>query len=299
MNLSENQLRTLSQIAIEAAKAAGSIINAHRETNFAVEKKETGTSAAAQVVTEVDHKAQSTILERLAPTCGEYHLALLTEESPDDGERHEKPAFWSIDPMDGTLNFVNHQPGFSVSIGLVAQNGAPLIGIAYDPVSGDLYRAIGGQGAFLNDQALSIPPLDPSQPLVLRTDFSFETHPWLEKTRTRLEQIAEKLGLSSAEIRYRTGAVLNACEILQQPNICYFKYPKQGNSGGSLWDYAATACLYGETGGVATDILGQPMELNRQGSTFMNHRGLLYASDKSIAEHVLAMYRDLNQQPDN
>jgi 3'(2'), 5'-bisphosphate nucleotidase/myo-inositol-1(or 4)-monophosphatase len=129
--------------------------------------------------------------------------------------------------------------------------------------------------------------------LILQTDTSFQTHAWFERTRVGLVNIARQLGLNSAALQYRTGAVLNACSILEQPNCCYFKYPRIENSGGSLWDYAATACLFHEAGAIATDIHGQAMDLNRSGSTFMNHQGLLYAADHSLAEHIYSFYQSL------
>jgi len=296
MMLSQRQLAELARHAVSAAKAAGRVIGGHRRSDVRVDHKEIGTSAASQVVTEVDHKAQAAILEILLPSCADYDLALLTEESADDGERLMKPAFWSIDPMDGTLAFIEGKPGFSVSVALVAHDGTPLIGVVYDPVTENLYHAVRGQGAWKNDQRLQPPPLDPAEPLRLQTDFSFQTHPWRERTQVGLTDIAERLGLKGAAIHYRVGAVMNACDVLETPNSCYFKYPRSGNSGGSLWDYAATACLFHEAGGTACDIHGRPMELNRADTTFMNHRGLLYAGDKRLAERIIAFYRSLARE---
>ncbi len=289
MTLESSRLAKLSGLAVEAARAAGRIIRVHRNTGVQVRHKDVGDSIASQVVTEVDLKAQVAILEVLRPSLGEYGLALLAEESPDDGQRHEKPAFWCIDPMDGTLAFINGTPGFAVSIALVARDGSPLIGVVYDPVEDALYHAAQGQGARKNGQPIALPGLDPALPLVLRTDISFRKHPRFEQTREGLQRIAGELGLAGVEIQCAVGAVMNACGVLQEPNSFYFKYPRQGDSGGSLWDYAATACLFGEAGAVACDAQGRPMELNRADSTFMNHRGILYATDRYLAERVMAV----------
>lgn len=293
MSFDDQQLNQLCDLAVQAALAAGEIIQAHRQVDVAVRTKAIDTSLAGQVVTEVDHKAQAVILEILLPSCAQFDLALLTEESPDDGARQQRPAFWCIDPMDGTLPFTQGIPGFSVSIALVARDGTPLIGVVFDPVSQTLYRGMRGQGAWRNDLPIVVPVLDRTQRLILRTDFSFEKHRWLEPTRAGLERIAAELGMPGAEIRFRTGSVLNACEILATPHICYFKYPRKTDNGGSLWDYAASACLFNELGAVATDMFGQPMELNRSGSTFMNHKGILYAGDRELADRLVAFHRTL------
>jgi 3'(2'), 5'-bisphosphate nucleotidase/myo-inositol-1(or 4)-monophosphatase len=295
VNPSVDQLQKLTQLAITATRAAGDIINHHRHDKVQVHHKDRGTSAASQVVTEVDHKAQAAILEILEPSCANYDLALLTEESPDNGQRLNKAAFWSIDPMDGTLAFINNTPGFSVSIALVAQNGDPLIGVVYDPVTENLFHAIQNKGAFKNGNALVIPPLDHRKPLILQTDFSFQEHPWFDPTLAGLKEIAQKLELNGADIQYAAGGVLTACKILEAPNTCYFKYPRTDNSGGSLWDYAATACLFHEAEAVATDIYGQPMDLNRADSTFMNHRGLLYAARRTLAEEFMLLHEKLSR----
>lgn len=294
MPFNQDQLTTLSQLAVEAARAAGKVINTYRSSELEVQHKAVGDSIVSQVVTEADHKAQDAILEILQPSLEEFGLAMLTEESPDDGSRHRCQAFWCVDPMDGTYAFIHDASGFSVSIGLVAQDGTPLIGVVYDPVEDDLYLAIKGQGAYKNNRSLKAPRLDFQRPLILRTDKSLKRDLRIDEIREGVESIAKQLGLAGAEIVYRVGAVMNACGILEDANIFYFKVPRVGDVGGSLWDYAATACLYNEAGAVASDVFGQAMELNRVGSTFMNHRGLLYASDAGLAQHVIEMNRGLS-----
>ncbi|MGD8641778.1 MAG: inositol monophosphatase family protein, partial [Gammaproteobacteria bacterium] len=66
----------------------------------------------------------------------------------------------------------------------------------------------------------------------------------------------------------------------------YFKMPKPEKGGGSLWDFAASAALFLELGYVATDFHGQPLDLNRRDSTYMNHRGVLFATDLSLATDI-------------
>lgn len=293
MTLSADDLDALTQQAITAARAAATIIREHYRGDVEVLHKDRGDSIASQVVTEVDHRAQAAILDILAPNCERFDLAILAEESADSGERLIKPAFWSIDPLDGTLAFIRQQPGFAVSIALVSRSGAPLLGVVLDPVTDTLYHAMRHHGVFRNGQPLSIPPIDPNQPLVLQTDPSFVKHRWFDRTLAGLADIAAAMGLPGADIRYAAGGVMTACRILEHPNTCYFKYPRSHDSGGSLWDYAATACLFHEAGGVATDIHGQPMQLNRPDSTFMNHRGLLYAGTEEIAAHIRALHERL------
>ncbi len=287
--MNDLDLELLCQLAIDAALSAGAVISGYAKKEVEVEYKAISSSLATQVVTEVDRQAQTAILKILQPICDKYNLALLSEELADDGLRQQKPAFWCIDPMDGTLAFINKTRGYSVSIALVSQTGKPLIAVIYDPVEENLYHAIDGQGAFKNRKTIYIPAINTDQPLTLQTDTSFSDHPWYEQTLNGLLDIASQLGLDGAEIVYNSGAVMNACRVLEQANACYFKYPRKGNSGGSLWDYAATACLFIEAGAIASDIYGFPMALNRAETTFMNHQGIIYAGNKKVAELIMQL----------
>ncbi|MEM8903484.1 MAG: inositol monophosphatase, partial [Actinomycetota bacterium] len=106
-----------------------------------------------------------------------------------------------------------------------------------------------------------------------------------------LERHARELGLSGTALDATAGAVINACRVLAHPPACYVK-PIAPTGGGSLWDFAATACLFRELGAVATDVHGGPLDLNRADSTAMNHRGVLFATDEAIAERVRTLLAD-------
>jgi len=79
---------------------------------------------------------------------------------------------------------------------------------------------------------------------------------------------------------------MNAMQVLEDPPGCYFKFPKPQQGGGSLWDFAASTAIFDACGAVACDFYGQPLELNRVESTFMNHRGVLYATDAVLAGEI-------------
>ena len=274
MKLSPQNLLQLAELAAEAALAAGRMIFTTRPLN--VTRKEGGESLASQVLTEVDQASQDIILDILTPTLAPFDLALLTEESDDDRLRFEKDYFWCIDPIDGTLPFIEGIPGYSVSIALVARDGTPQLGVVYDPVKQRLYSSVNPPHLSARGQTLSF-----------FTDRSFKNDPRFVQTLEKLETIAEKMGLSEGvTVRLTGGAAMNSCWVLDHSPACYFKFPKVGNGGGSLWDFAATACIFREAGAVATDFHGGPLDLNRADSTFMNHRGILYATHRDLARHI-------------
>ena len=97
MNLPE-----LCDVALDAARAAGSLIQEYRQSKLEVNRKQGGDTYASQVVTEVDIACEALIIDRLKDSCTKYNIALLSEEMEDDGSRFERDYFWCIDPMDGT-----------------------------------------------------------------------------------------------------------------------------------------------------------------------------------------------------
>jgi len=290
MKLSQNDLFLLSQCAISAAFQAGQIINQFSNSEIKVKIKQGGETLASQVVTEVDHLSQALILKILTPTCKQFDLALLTEESPDDHQRLEKDFFWCIDPLDGTLPFTESTPGYSVSIALVSRQGIPYIGVVYDPVKQTLYHAIKGQGAFRNSSPWQLPVPDKTkQELTFITDRSFTQHKHYSKVINQLNT----LGYGKLKVIQHGGASMNALWVMEQSPACYFKFPKIEKGGGSLWDFAATACIFNESNALASDIYGQALDLNRVDSTFMNHKGIIYATEPKLAKQISNIYSQL------
>lgn len=248
MNLDPGKLQRLCEIAKRAAKKSGAMIQSYVGREIMVSNKLAGSSAAAGIVTEVDFKSQDMILSFIEPTLREFDLGILIEESDDNLSRFEKDYFWCIDPLDGTLPFSRQEPGYAVSIALVSREGVPVIGVIYDPLTETLYHAVKNAGAFRNEQS------------------------W--------EMSAKFHG------RFKTvqagGAVMNACRVLEEAPACFVKNPKTEQGGGALWDYAATTCLFKETGCFVRDRGGGFLDLNSPDSLYMNRKGVVFASHDEI-----------------
>lgn len=270
----------LNHIAIKAALSAGKVIQKYMNDDVVVEKKAGGTSYASQVVTEVDRACETVILSHLLPICDEYGLALLSEETEDDGSRFKEEFFWCIDPMDGTLPFINKQAGFSVSIALIAKDGTPYIGVVYDPSTDTLYHASKGQGVYKNGSPWEVKPTNDHFTYV--TDRKLKDTPRKEEIESLLHGLVEKLSLKGIKEIAGAGSVLNAIRVLENGPACMLKFPKKESGGGSIWDFAATACIYQELGLPATNFEGGKLDLNRQHGTFMNHEGIFFASSPFV-----------------
>ncbi|WP_235869081.1 3'(2'),5'-bisphosphate nucleotidase CysQ family protein [Polaribacter aquimarinus] len=269
----------LTNIAIEAALAAGKIIQKYIDKDIDVATKIGGNTLASLVVTKVDTACEHIILEHLIPTCTTYDLGLLTEETEDNQSRFEKDYFWCVDPMDGTLAFINKHPGFSVAIALVSKEGIPYIGVVYNPSTNTIYTAIKDKGAFKNGKPWQL--TQPKSFLTYVTDKTLSNSPNQDKIKDILHKKVKELGLQGYQEISGAGSVLNAMLVAENTPALLLKLPKEEQGGGSLWDFAATVCIFKELGLQATNFTGETLGLNAKESTFMNQLGICYASFKS------------------
>jgi fructose-1,6-bisphosphatase/inositol monophosphatase family enzyme len=295
MKLNSDQLSELSTLAIQAAKEAGILIQSYTGKELTQHFKLGASSKASEIFTELDLKAEKLIINILQASLTTYDLALLAEESTDDGNRHHKDAFWCIDPLDGTLPFTEGVHGYSVSIALIAKDGSPLIGVIYDPVKDDLYHAIKDQGLFKNKLPWLLEDEMHDNKFYFMCDRSFYEHKDFATAKNFIKDLSEKLGCDEFKILHQGGGAMNAVLTLSHKNACYFKLPKASLGGGSLWDFAASASLFQEAKKPASNIFGHRLDLNRCDSTFMNHEGVLYASSEDISLAIQAFYHNLNR----
>lgn len=287
VKLSETDLSGLADLAIRAARDAGEMIARSRPEE--IEHKAAAASLASQVVTEIDRRSERIIVDHLTPTLERFDLGLLTEEREDDGGRLIADHFWCVDPLDGTLPFIEAVPGYAVSIALVARDGTSWIGAVHDPVESTTWHAIRGLGAFRDGRRWTPDSREGGNQLSVFTDRSLLEGADHEAVLEALDQIAISSGLDGVEVCSSQGAVMNACGVLTHGPGCYVKPPKPAG-GGSLWDFAATACLFLEAGAVATDFHGAPLDLNRADGTSMNHRGVLFATDEKLAHQIRTLH---------
>ena len=148
MSLSIDELtrearRNAPYLRSTAADAGAAIMDIYAG-DFAVELKNDQSP-----LTQADIAAHRVIVNRLAELPGPLGgLPVLSEEGeiPDAARRASWSAWWLIDPMDGTKQFVRRSGEFTVNIALIAR-GEPLAGWIYAPLADILYEGIVGDGA--------------------------------------------------------------------------------------------------------------------------------------------------------
>ena len=289
--LSTEQLQTLCDKALQAAQDAGQWIEKFDRQNLKRKFKDAGNSTTSQLVTQVDIHSEEIIRQGLQEISEPFNIAFVGEESSLSTskraqERFVQPYFWCVDPLDGTVPFAEGRSGYAVSIALVERSGEPLIGVVYDPASGVLLHAIKGQGSYRNLNLFS-KVQDTSNSLMVYADASFKIHENYESALSTLAECAQTLCLDGVTFVYGNGAVKNACHVFDSSHACYLKLPIKEDGGGSIWDFAATACIAQQAGAWVSNIYGQPLALNRPESTFMNHEGVVFASNHEIAQCLI------------
>lgn len=132
-------------VAIEAARAAGEAALKYYRGGFDIVLKADDTP-----VTQADREAEAIIRETIAKAFPDH--GFLGEEFGAEGSTEVR---WIIDPIDGTMNFVRRIPFWAVLIAL-EEHGAVTAGVMLNPVTGDLYSARRGGGAFANGERVRV-----------------------------------------------------------------------------------------------------------------------------------------------
>lgn len=275
MQLDSSILSHLHDVAVDAATMAGQYISSHQPTS--VEHKNAGSSDASQVVTEVDHTSQRLILKTLQPTIEQYDLGLLAEEDEDDGSRLVKDYFWCVDPLDGTLPFIEGRSGYAVAIALIRKDGVPVIGVVYNPRENKCYSALDGQGVFLNGKMFE-PQAIKQEVFTIFHHRSLLKNPQCTSILEDCQKKYEEKGYEKFEYISHGGAIMNAIWTIEKQSSFYFALPKKEQGGGCIWDYAATVCIFNELGYAVSDYNGNPLMLNNPRTIFMNEVGVKYSS---------------------
>ncbi len=133
------------EAAVAAARAAGEVALRYYRGGFDVMLKPDRTP-----VTQADREAEQVIVERLRSAFPDD--GMLGEEFGAEGARDRR---WIIDPIDGTRNFVRRIPLWATLIAREV-DGDVTVGVIHNPVTGDLYTACRGAGAWLNGQRLGV-----------------------------------------------------------------------------------------------------------------------------------------------
>ncbi len=189
-------------------------------------------------VSYVDKEAEKQLvraLKKLIPDAG-----FLTEE--DTVEQAEKDYTWIIDPLDGTSNYVHGLAPYNISIAFTYKKET-ILGVVYDPIANEMFTAIKGEKAHLNNQVIEV-----STKSELKNSFIGFGIPY--HMDNRAEAVLKNTWKYFCEASFR----LNGSAAIELCYVACGRYDAFFHSDLSAWDVAAGAFIVQQAGGHVTDF---------------------------------------------
>ena len=195
--------------------------------------------ARNEFVTQVDIMAEDIIVETIRERYPDH--AILAEEG---GEQGEHDTVWIIDPLDGTTNYLKGMPMFAVSIG-VQVKGRMEVGVVYDPSRQELFTAVRGGGAQLDDRKLRMDRKKELDGALIGTGFPYrENDRWMEQYLNQFRAVMQV----ASDCRRPGSAALDLSYVAAGRLDGFWEFGLQP------WDFAAGALIIREAGGIVSSL---------------------------------------------
>lgn len=260
------------EIAMEAARRGAEVLMGHWEQ---LGKEDADLKARNDWVSNADRESEVAIVDAI------------TARSPDDGFLGEEGGrsggsgnrTWIIDPLDGTSNYLQHFPFWSISIAL-RRNEETVAGVIYEPLRDLFFTAELGAGAFRNGERMRVSSHTAVEGSFLATGFPFRAQEYVESYVAiftdviRTSKGVRRAGSAALDLAYTAAGVFDG----------FFEMHL------APWDVAAGAILVQEAGGAVSDFSGGQRWLERGnivGASPAVHRELLTIIGRHIDEESL------------
>jgi myo-inositol-1(or 4)-monophosphatase len=230
----------ITRVAVRAAYASADVLRTRWKYLRSIDSK-----GPNDLVTDADIAAEKEII-RAIQAAYPQHGILAEESGAQNGSSEER---WLVDPLDGTVNYAHQVPFFAVSIAF-ARADQVLAGVVLNPLSGELFSAQAGRGAFLNGEPIGVSPETRIADSLLATGFPYDRSHGFEAMAERLLRCLK----ASRGIRRLGSAALDLCFVACGRFAGYWEDRLQP------WDTAAGALIVREAGGRTTDFSNQPVE---------------------------------------
>jgi 3'(2'), 5'-bisphosphate nucleotidase len=233
---------------------------------------------------DLEHREPVTLADRLANDLIVNALrrefpddGILAEESVDTDRRLAKNRVWMIDPLDGTNGFIDGNGDFAVQIGL-AQDGEAVVGVVYQPLTGVLYRAVRGQGTWIERPNTEVQQAQVSlqSELPLMRLAASRSH-----RSPRMDRVVRALGVKQ-EVRRGSVWIKVGLIIEQQCDLYVHLSPRT-----KQWDTCAPQIILSEAGGQLTDLFGGEVSYNA--AELQNLNGLVATNGSAHAQVIAAL----------
>lgn len=262
-----NKYRDFLDVAIKASHEAGALLRQKFGTSLHIDKK-----GRINVVTEADLAAEKLIREIIS-----FHFPnhdFLGEESGIIS-RSNAP-LWIVDPLDGTTNFAQGYPFFSVSIALEI-NKEIVVGVVYAPISDETFHACKGEGAYLNGKPIHVSNHNVLEESLLVTGFPYD----VSRDPDLLLSLFREMVIRARGIRRDGSAALDLCYVASGRFDAFWEV------GLHPWDMAAGSLLVREAGGRMTNFNNDIHQLS--------FRDML-ASNTLLHEDIMSIIKPFSQR---
>lgn len=260
--MAETMLEKLKEIAFEAG---GVILSMYELRDYKTAEKKDDSP-----VTTADLVASELIEDRLKQSFPDIPVISEESEHQDYNERRQWKAYFIIDPIDGTQEFISRSGDFAVNIAYV-ENNEPVIGVIFWPVGETLYYARKGAGAFKQKenekQSISVRKFSDPQadPIIIAISRQQAREPVFNRLQTKRDIQPLPTGSCS----------LKACFIAEGKADCFLRLGPTGE-----WDTAASQVIVGEAGGRIVNENFEPITYNRTVSLL--NPNFLVLGDQSV-----------------
>jgi 3'(2'), 5'-bisphosphate nucleotidase len=243
--MKKSYLTTAEEVGRIARRAGAAILDVYNSDDFGVETKDDDSP-----LTRADRAANEVIVAGLRQLS--LQAPIVSEEGKDIpyAERRQYTRFWLVDPLDGTKEFIKRNGEFTVNIALI-ENGRPVLGAVYIPVSDELYYAAQSEGAWREGgeriQAASFTMQDANLRVVAsRSHLNEATQAFMDR-------------LNEPEIVSRGSSL----KILELARGAAHLYPRLAPT--MEWDTAAAHAILLEAGGrLVDDGTGKELVYNKE-----------------------------------
>lgn len=227
------------------------------------------------------YKYDQTIVTKADNEINEYLIKRVQEKFPThavDGEEEQfgkSKYVWVCDPVDGTAMYARHIPVAVFSLALVV-DGAPQMGVVYDPFTDSLYSAVKGKGAYKNNIRIHVNEVQLDDK---KSVSNFDM--WTAADYNIYDSIKE---LGKKTYFVGLGSVIRACMCVANGdfNLAIFPGTKHKNC-----DIAAVKVIVEEAGGKVTNLFGKEQRYDQDIKGAVVSNGIVHAEViKVLKKHI-------------